>query len=52
MVVRDIGEDLRAIEQLYLDRDDPNRLRWLVSIELSSGRARTVRISRVYDRVP
>jgi len=51
-VVYDVGDDLRATEQFYLDRDDPNRLRWLVSIELSSVRARTVRISRVYDRVP
>lgn len=51
-IVHRVGDDLQATEQLYLDRDDPNRLRWLVSIELSSGRARTVRISRVYDRVP
>ena len=51
-IIHTVDEDLRATEQLYLDRDDPNRLRWLVSIELSSGRARTVRISRVYDRVP
>jgi len=49
-VVHDVGEDLQATEQLYLDRSDPNRLRWLVSIELSSARA--VRISRVYDRIP
>jgi hypothetical protein len=51
-VVRDVGEDLKATEQLYLDRSDPNRLHWRVSIELSSVRARTVRINRVYDRVP
>ncbi len=51
-IVHRVGDDLQATEQLYLDRDDPNRLRWLVSIELSSGRARTVRISRVYERVP
>ncbi len=50
-VVRDVGEELHATEQFYLDRSDPNRLRWLVSIELSSVRARTVRINRVYDRV-
>jgi hypothetical protein len=34
-IVRDVGEDLHATEQFYLDRSDPNRLRWLVSIELS-----------------
>ena len=50
-IVHEVDDDLRATEQLYLDRDDPNRLRWLVSIELSSGRARTLRISRVFDRV-
>lgn len=49
-IVRHIADDLRATEQLYLDRRDANRLRWKVSIELSSGRA--VHIDRVYDRAP
>ena len=49
-IVRHVGDDLRATEELYLDRADPNRLRWLVSIELSS--ARTIQIRRVFDRTP
>lgn len=49
-VVRHIADDLQATEELYLDRKDPNRLRWKVSIALSSGRA--VQIDRVYDRAP
>lgn len=49
-VVRQIGDDLRVTEELYLDRRDASRLRWLVSVELSS--ARTVQIRRVFDRAP
>jgi len=49
-VVRHVADDLRATEELYLDRRDANRLRWKVSIELSSGRA--VQVDRVYDRAP
>lgn len=49
-IVWQVGDDLRATEQLYLDRQDPSRLRWLLSIELSS--ARTVQVRRVFDQVP
>jgi len=49
-VVRRIGDDLRVTEELYLDRRDAGRLRWLVAIALSS--ARTVQIQRVFDRAP
>jgi len=49
-VVRQIGDDLRVTEELYRDRRDASRLRWLVSIELSS--ARTVQIRRVFDLAP
>lgn len=49
-IVWQVGDDLRATEQLYLDRQDPSRLRWLLSVELSS--ARTVQVRRVFDRVP
>lgn len=49
-VVRHYGVDLLATEEIYLDRREPNRLRWKVSLELSSRRA--VQINRVYDRAP
>ena len=49
-IVWQVGDDLRATEQLYLDRQDPSRLRWLLAIELSS--ARTIQVRRVFDRVP
>jgi len=49
-VVRQMGDDLRVTEELYRDRRDASRLRWLVSIELSS--ARTVQIRRVFDLAP
>ena len=49
-IVWQVGDDLRATEQLSLDRQDPSRLRWLLSVELSS--ARTVQVRRVFDRVP
>lgn len=49
-VLRHIGNELLATEELYLDRADPNRLHWLVSVELSSRRA--FQIHRVYDRAP
>jgi hypothetical protein len=47
-VLRHIGNELLATEELYLDRTDPSRLHWLVSVELSSRRA--FQIHRVYDR--
>jgi hypothetical protein len=47
-VVRQVTDELRATEELYLDRNDPDRLHWLVTIELSS--LRTVRIRRAYER--
>jgi hypothetical protein len=49
-VLRHIGNELLATEELYLDRTDPSRLHWLVSVELSSRRA--FQIHRVYDRAP
>ena len=49
-VVRDVGTDLHAKEEIYLDRKDRDRLRWKVTLELSSRR--TVQIDRVYDRAP
>jgi hypothetical protein len=49
-VERHMADELQATEELYLDRRDPNRLHWKVSIELSSGKA--VQIDRVYDRAP
>jgi hypothetical protein len=49
-VLRHIGNELLATEELYLDRTDPSRLHWLVSVELSSRRG--FQIHRVYDRAP
>ena len=49
-VVREIAGGPRATEEIYLDRSDPSRLRWFVTIELSSRRGRTVRFNRIYDR--
>jgi len=49
-ILRHIGNELLATEELYLDRTDPSRLHWLVSVELSSRRA--FQIHRVYDRAP
>ena len=47
-IVRHVGDDLRATEEIYIDRKDADRLRWMVTLELSSRRV--VRIDRYFDR--
>jgi hypothetical protein len=47
-IVRHVGDDLSATEEIYIDRKDADRLRWMVTLELSSRRV--VRIDRYFDR--
>jgi hypothetical protein len=48
-VERFIDERTEVVERFWLDRGDPNRLHWSVSIDLTTGK--NVRIERVFDRI-
>ena len=48
-VERFLDEGTEVVERFWIDRGDPNRLHWSVSIDLTTGK--DVRIERVYDRI-
>lgn len=48
-VERFLDAGTEVVERFWLDRNDPNRLNWSVSIDLTTGK--NIRIERVFDRV-